>query len=51
MKEEEEYSKKVQQIMNQQPAFIIRWGNLIILIILTILGGLFYSLFHSNTPV
>lgn len=47
----EEHSKKVQHIMEQKPAFIVRWGNLIVLIILTILGGLFYSLFHSNTPV
>ena len=38
----EEHSKKVQQIMEQQPAFVVRWGNLIVLIILTILGGLFF---------
>ena len=38
----EEHSKKVQQIMEQQPAFVVRWGNLIVLIILAILGGLFF---------
>lgn len=38
----EEHSKKVQQIMEQQPAFVVRWGNLIILIIFAILGGLFF---------
>ena len=38
----EEHSKKVQQIMEQQPAFVVRWGNLIVLIIFAILGGLFF---------
>ena len=38
----EEHSKKVQHIMEQKPAFIVRWGNLIVLIILAILGGFLF---------
>lgn len=38
----EEHSKKVQQIIEQKPAFIVRWGNLILLILLTLLGGIYW---------
>lgn len=38
----EEHSKKVQQIMKQQPAFVVRWGNLIILVLMAILGGIYF---------
>ncbi len=38
----EEHSKKVQQIMEQQPAFVVRWGNLIILVLMAILGGIYF---------
>ncbi len=41
----EEHSKKVQQIMNQKPTFIIRWGNLIILVLM-IIGGFILYLSH-----
>lgn len=42
----EEHSQKVQQIMEQKPAFIIRWGNLIILVLM-IIGGVIFYLSHS----
>lgn len=38
----EEHSKKVQHIMEQKPAFIVRWGNLIILVLMAILGGIYF---------
>lgn len=42
----EEHSQKVQQIMEQKPAFIIRFGNLIILVLM-IIGGVIFYLSHS----
>lgn len=42
----EEHSQKVQQIMEQKPAFIIRLGNLIILVLM-IIGGVIFYLSHS----
>lgn len=40
---QQKHSPKVQQIMQQEPAFIVRWGNLL-LILLIILGGVIYLL-------
>ena len=32
----EEHSEKVQSIMKQQPAFLVRWGNFVLLLLLII---------------
>lgn len=33
---EEEHSEKVQSIIKQQPTFLIRWGNFILLLLMVI---------------
>ena len=48
MKLKENHSKKVQQIMNQKPHFIIRWGNLIVLLLVVLLGIILWIKFEGE---
>lgn len=44
MNKDDNHSEKVQRILEQKPAFIIRWGNtLLLIILLLLLIGVIYS--------